>query len=104
MFALEKRRKPAGFAPSCRFATRPSIRAGAERQTIPVGDLLFGAGFENHIGHTLRGDVPLHPGGFSEAELMFAHGSAHFASKDGRNCRRSFPHPDQGPGSTGRHG
>jgi hypothetical protein len=67
MFALEKRRKPAGFAPSCRFVTRPSIRAGAARQSVPVGNLLFGAGFENHIGHTPRGDVPLHPGGFSEA-------------------------------------
>jgi hypothetical protein len=58
-------------------------RWSGEAVWVPLGDLEFGVGFENHTSHPSRGDILLYPGGHSETELLFAYGSSSFASKMG---------------------
>jgi hypothetical protein len=50
----------------------------------------MGLDFENHTSHPSRGDILLYPGGFSETEILFAYGSAHFASKMGQLAGNHF--------------
>lgn len=65
-------------------------RWSGEAVWVPLGDLQFGAGFENHTCHPSRGDILLYPGGYSETELLFAYGSSHFASKMGALAGNHF--------------
>jgi len=58
-------------------------RWSGEAVWVPLGDLDLGLGFENHTRFPSRGDILLYPGGFSETEILFAYGSASFASKMG---------------------
>ena len=58
-------------------------RWSGEAVWIPLGDFDTGLGFENATSHPSRGDILLHPGGFSETEILFAYGSSRFASKMG---------------------
>lgn len=58
-------------------------RWSGEAVWVPLGDFQAGVGFENHTSHPSRGDILLYPGGFSETEILFAYGSACFASKMG---------------------
>ncbi len=59
------------------------VRWSGEAVWIPLGEFDTGLGFENHTTHPSRGDFLLYPGGYSEAEILFAYGSASFASKMG---------------------
>lgn len=56
-------------------------RWSGEAVWIPLGDLDSVLPFENHTRFPSRGDLLFHPGGISETELLFAYGSAAFASK-----------------------
>jgi hypothetical protein len=56
-------------------------RWSGEAVWIPLGDLESGLDFENHTRFPSRGDLLFYPGGISETELLFAYGSAAFASK-----------------------
>ena len=57
---------------------------------IPLGEFDTGLGFENHTSHPSRGDILLHPGDFSETEILFAYGSSRFASKMGQLAGNHF--------------
>jgi hypothetical protein len=59
------------------------VRWSGEAVWVPLGDFRTGLAFENHTCHPSRGDLLLYPGGFSETEILFAYGSASFASKMG---------------------
>ena len=65
-------------------------RWSGEAVWIPLGDFDAGLDFENHTSHPSRGDILLYPGGFSETEILFAYGSAHFASKMGQLAGNHF--------------
>ena len=58
-------------------------RWSGEAVWVPLGDLESGLGYENHTIHPSRGDLLFYPGGISETEILFAYGSASFASKMG---------------------
>ena len=58
-------------------------RWSGEAIWVPMGDFDTKLDFENHTCHPSRGDILLYPGGFSETEIIFAYGSASFASKMG---------------------
>ena len=58
-------------------------RWSGEAVWVPLGELDMGLAFENHTVHPSRGDILLYPGGYSETEILFAYGSASFASKMG---------------------
>jgi hypothetical protein len=57
---------------------------------IPLGDLDFGVGYENHTSYPAPGQVILYPGGISETEILLAYGSVHFASKMGQLAGNHF--------------
>jgi len=65
-------------------------RWSGEAVWIPLGDFDTGLDFENHTSHPSRGDILLYPGGFSETEILFAYGSARFASKMGQLAGNHF--------------
>ena len=65
-------------------------RWSGEAVWVPLGDLDLGLGFENHTRFPSRGDILLYPGGFSETEILFAYGSASFASKMGELAGNHF--------------
>ena len=58
-------------------------RWSGEAVWVPLGDFETGLEFENHTVHPSRGDILFYPGGYSETEILFAYGSASFASKMG---------------------
>ena len=65
-------------------------RWSGEAVWVPLGDLDLGLEFENHTRFPSRGDILLYPGGFSETEILFAYGSASFASKMGELAGNHF--------------
>lgn len=65
-------------------------RWSGEAVWIPLGDLQTGLRFENHTSYPSRGDLLFYPGGFSEAEILFAYGSSRFASKMGSLAGNHF--------------
>ncbi len=65
-------------------------RWSGEAVWIPLGEFDTGLGFENHTCHPSRGDILLYPGGHSETEILFAYGSASFASKMGALAGNHF--------------
>ena len=65
-------------------------RWSGEAVWVPLGDFDTGVGSENHTSHPSRGDILLYPGGFSETEILFAYGSACFASKMGTLAGNHF--------------
>lgn len=58
-------------------------RWSGEACWIPLGDFDLGVGYENQTSYPSRGDILFYPGGISETEILFAYGSARFASKAG---------------------
>jgi len=66
------------------------VRWSGEATWIPLGDLDFGVGFENHTSHPSRGDILLYPGGISETEILFPYGSTSFSSKVGQLAGNHF--------------
>jgi hypothetical protein len=57
---------------------------------IPLGDLDFGVGYENHTSFPAPGQILLYPGGISETEILLAYGGVHFASKMGQLAGNHF--------------
>ena len=57
---------------------------------MPLGDLDFGVGYENHTSYPAPGQMILYPGGISETEILLAYGGVHFASKVGQLAGNHF--------------
>jgi hypothetical protein len=66
------------------------VRWSGEGVWIPLGDLQFGVGYENHTSYPGPGQVVLYPGGISETEILLAYGAVHFASKVGQLAGNHF--------------
>ena len=66
------------------------VRWSGEGVWIPLGDLDFGVGYENHTSYPAPGQVILYPGGISETEILLAYGGVHFASKMGQLAGNHF--------------
>ena len=65
-------------------------RWSGESAWIPLGDLNFGVGYENHTSYPAPGEILLYPGGISETEILFPYGGTHFASKMGQLAGNHF--------------
>ena len=57
---------------------------------MPLGDLDFGVGYENHTSYPAPGQIILYAGGISETEILLAYGSVHFGSKVGQLAGNHF--------------
>lgn len=66
------------------------VRWSGEGVWIPLGDLDFGVGYENHTSFPAPGQFILYPGGISETEILLAYGGVHFASKMGQLAGNHF--------------
>lgn len=66
------------------------VRWSGEGVWIPLGDLDFGVGYENHTSYPALGQFILYPGGISETEILLAYGGVHFASKVGQLSGNHF--------------
>ena len=66
------------------------VRWSGEGVWIPLGDLDFGVGYENHTSYPAPGQIILYPGGISETEILLAYGGVHFASKVGQLAGNHF--------------
>ena len=66
------------------------VRWSGEAVWIPLGDLDFGVGYENHTSHPAPGQILLYPGGISETEILLAYGGVDFASKMGQLAGNHF--------------
>jgi hypothetical protein len=91
---LESARAPATVAAFRRhlpFAGQlVHVRWSGEGVWIPLGDMDFGVGFENHTSFPSRGDILLYPGGISETEIILAYGGVHFKSRMGQLAGNHF--------------
>ena len=65
-------------------------RWSGESAWIPLGDMQFGVGYENHTSYPAPGEILLYPGGISETEILFPYGATHFASKMGQLAGNHF--------------
>lgn len=59
------------------------VRWSGEAVWMPIGADRIELPYENHTAHPSIGDVLLHPGGFSEAEILLPYGGCSFASRMG---------------------
>lgn len=66
------------------------VRWSGEAVWIPLGDLSFGVGYENHTTYPAPGQILLYPGGISETEILLAYGGVNFASKMGQLAGNHF--------------
>src|SRR3954462_15552980 len=66
------------------------VRWSGEAVWMPLGDLDFGVGYENHTSYPAPGQIILYPGGVSETEILLAYGGVHFASKMGQLAGNHF--------------
>ena len=66
------------------------VRWSGEGVWMPLGELDFGVGYENHTSYPAPGQMILYPGGISETEILLAYGGVHFASKVGQVARNYF--------------
>jgi len=66
------------------------VRWSGEAVWLPLGELDFGVGYENHTSYPAPGQVILYPGGISETEILIAYGGVHFASKMGQLAGNHF--------------
>lgn len=66
------------------------VRWSGEGVWIPLGDLSFGVGYENHTSHPSPGHILLYPGGISETEILLAYGGVDFSSKMGQLAGNHF--------------
>jgi hypothetical protein len=81
----------AAFAARLPFESKVvHVRWSGEAVWIPLGDLDFGIGYENHTSFPAPGQILLYPGGISETEILLAYGGVHFASKMGQLAGNHF--------------
>ena len=81
----------AAFRKALPFVSRiVHVRWSGEGVWMPLGDLDFGVGYENHTSYPAPGHVILYPGGISETEILLAYGGVHFASKMGQLAGNHF--------------
>jgi hypothetical protein len=81
----------AAFAARMPFASKlVHVRWSGEGVWIPLGDLQFSVGYENHTSYPAPGQIILYPGGISETEILLAYGAVHFASKLGQLAGNHF--------------
>ncbi|MBK1622088.1 DUF3830 family protein [Afifella marina] len=66
------------------------VRWSGEGVWIPLGDMQFGVGYENHTSYPAPGQIVLYPGGISETEILLAYGGVHFACKMGQLAGNHF--------------
>jgi hypothetical protein len=66
------------------------VRWSGEGVWMPLGDMDFGVGYENHTSYPAPGQMILYPGGISETEILLGYGSVHFASKVGQLAGNHF--------------
>ncbi len=66
------------------------VRWSGEAVWLPLGDLDFGVGYENHTSYPSPGQIILYPGGISETEILIAYGGVNFASKMGQLAGNHF--------------
>jgi hypothetical protein len=66
------------------------VRWSGEGVWMPLGDLDFGVGYENHTSYPAPGQIVLYPGGISETEILLAYGGVHFACKMGQLAGNHF--------------
>ena len=66
------------------------VRWSGEGVWMPLGDLDFGVGYENHTSYPAPGQMILYPSGISETEILLAYGGVHFASKVGQLAGNHF--------------
>jgi hypothetical protein len=66
------------------------VRWSGEGVWIPLGDLDFQVGYENHTSYPAPGQIILYPGGVSETEILLAYGGVRFASKVGQLAGNHF--------------
>ena len=66
------------------------VRWSGEGVWIPLGDLQFGVGYENHTSYPAPGQILLYPGGISETEILLAYGGVQFACKMGQLAGNHF--------------
>jgi hypothetical protein len=66
------------------------VRWSGEGVWMPLGNLDFGVGYENHTSYPAPGQVILYPGGISETEILLAYGGVSFASKVGQLAGNHF--------------
>ena len=66
------------------------VRWSGEGVWIPLGDMDFAVGYENHTSYPAPGQFILYPGGISETEILLAYGGVHFACKMGQLAGNHF--------------
>src|ERR671912_1499849 len=66
------------------------VRWSGEGVWMPLGDLDFGIGYENHTSYPAPGQIILYPGGISATQILLAYGGVHFASKMGQLAGNHF--------------
>ncbi len=66
------------------------VRWSGEAVWMPLGDMNFEVGYENHTSFPAPGQVILYPGGISETEILLAYGGVRFASKMGQLAGNHF--------------
>jgi len=66
------------------------VRWSGEGVWMPLGELDFGVGYENHTSYPAPGQIILYPGGISETEILLAYGGVSFASKVGQLAGNHF--------------
>ncbi len=66
------------------------VRWSGEGVWIPLGDMDFAVGYENHTSFPAPGHVLLYPGGISETEILLAYGGVRFACKMGQLAGNHF--------------
>src|SRR3989440_779819 len=66
------------------------VRWSGEGVWIPLGDLDFGVGYENHTSYPAPGQIILYPGGIIETEILLAYVGVHFAMKMGQLAGNHF--------------
>src|SRR5579862_2758912 len=66
------------------------VRWSGEGVWMPLGELDFGVGYENHTSYPAPGQMILYPGGISETEILLAYGGVHFACKMGQLAGNHF--------------
>ena len=66
------------------------VRWSGEGVWLPLGEMDFGVGYENHTSFPAPGQLILYPGGISETEILLAYGGVRFASKMGQLAGNHF--------------